>query len=76
MSITLLGEFIRKRRIEFRMSQAELAQKVGVAQTTISGWETGDRKRIAKTKAISLAEGLQCDKDEILKFLPRKSSSV
>ena len=34
------GEMIRKRRTALKMSQAELAEMVGVSRNTVAGWET------------------------------------
>ncbi len=57
---------IKKRRLELLMSQADLAQKVGVRQNTISGWELGTRHpSIAKLKI--LARVLECSINDLLK---------
>lgn len=37
----ITGQVIRKRRIELKLSQKQLADLVGVQPTTISRWETG-----------------------------------
>lgn len=37
------GEKIREFRKKHRYSQKQLAELIGVAQTTVSGWETGSR---------------------------------
>ena len=37
----MLGERIRKMRIAAGFNQAELAKKLGIAQSTLSGYETG-----------------------------------
>lgn len=56
---------IKARRLEIRMSQAELAQKMGVRQNTISGWERGTRQpSIAKIK--QLARILGCSIEDLL----------
>ena len=38
---TMLGEKIKKLRKENKMSQEELAEKLGVSRQSISLWETG-----------------------------------
>ena len=40
----MTGEELRAWRIEHDLSQAELAELLGVKQNTISHWETGSRK--------------------------------
>lgn len=37
-------EMIKKIRTDMQMTQAELAQLIGVSQHTISQWETGKRQ--------------------------------
>ncbi|MCL2694727.1 MAG: helix-turn-helix domain-containing protein [Clostridiales bacterium] len=39
--IALLGKRIKQMRIAAGFSQAELAARLGIAQTTLSGYETG-----------------------------------
>lgn len=36
-----VGEFIARRRKELKMTQKELAQKLGVTDRAVSKWETG-----------------------------------
>jgi len=40
-NITTLGERIRRKRLNTGLTQDELAAKMGIAQATISQWETG-----------------------------------
>ena len=37
-----VGQFIAKKRKEKNLTQAQLAEKVGVSNKTISKWECGD----------------------------------
>lgn len=55
---------IRERRNRLGMSQAELAERIGVNQTAVSQWERGV---ITPTlnKARKLAETLGCTIDEL-----------
>ena len=56
---------IKARRLKLGMSQAELAQKMGVRQNTISGWERGTRQpSIAKIKQLALS--LECSIEDLL----------
>lgn len=40
----MTGDRIKEYRKKHRYSQRELAQALGVAQTAVSGWETGERR--------------------------------
>lgn len=60
-----LPENVRKRRKQFRLSQADLSRKSGVPQTTISAIETGARSPTAET-IVMLARGLECSVDDLL----------
>ena len=56
---------LKKYRQKNGIKQAELAKKIGVANSTISMWETGDRKPdIIILK--KLAEIFGCTTDELL----------
>lgn len=59
------SEFIRNKREKLGMTQAELAQKVGVFESEVRMWERGmlpDSKYLLK-----LADALQVEADEILR---------
>ena len=59
---------IYKYRREKGLSQAELSEKIGVSQNTISQWETGVRKPdIIHLKKLALA--LNCTTDELLESI-------
>lgn len=63
----LLDRTLRTRREELGLGQAELAERVGVTQQTISRWENGEvvppPKRLAK---VALA--LDLDLDRVLAY--------
>lgn len=40
-----VGEFIARRRKELKMTQKELAQKLGVTDRAVSKWENGGSLR-------------------------------
>lgn len=64
---------IRARRNRLGMSQAELAERIGVNQTAVSQWERGV---ITPTlnKARKLAETLGCTIDELYADEPEKEA--
>ena len=56
---------LRKMRQENRLTQAELAAKIGVNANTVTQWETGARKpNIIMLKRV--AKVLNCTTDELL----------
>ena len=59
----MLGEYLRRYRIENGLTQADLAEKLRVSQNAISQYETGKRcppipriANIAKTLGCSVSE--------------------
>jgi len=56
---------LRERRESLKISQIELAEKVGVTQNTISQWETGSR-RPNIDMLVKLTEVFGCTADELL----------
>ncbi|MGI5965667.1 MAG: helix-turn-helix domain-containing protein [Anaerotruncus rubiinfantis] len=57
---------IAKRRIEMKISQQELADKIGVSRSTVAMWESGASAPRAGM-LLSLAEALRCSADELLR---------
>lgn len=56
---------IRKYRKAKNMTQAELARILGVASSTVTQWETGDRKpNIIMLKKLAVI--LECSTDDLL----------
>jgi len=53
-----IGHRIRVRRVELRLDQRELGQRVGVAQPQVSDWENG-RRPLRFDDAIALAKALR-----------------
>lgn len=60
------GQRIKNRRLALKLTQKELAKKVGVAHVTISQWERGDTSPRGD-RLLSLAEALGCDAAWILR---------
>lgn len=61
------GTRIRNRRKELGLSQDQLGEKVGVAQTTVSGWERGIIKTMRDWQRV--ADALEFDREEFLQHL-------
>lgn len=61
-----MGEKIRKRRIELNMTQAELAERLGVSRVQVSYLETGARKVVKVDTLMAIASALDISIDELL----------
>lgn len=57
---------IAERRRELDISQAELAKKLGVNQSTVAGWELGERTP-KLSRLLQVAEFFGCTVDELIK---------
>jgi repressor LexA len=53
-----IGDALKQRRIELDLTQAEVAQRAGVSEATISRWESGDIANMKRDKIVSLASAL------------------
>ena len=58
-----VGEIIADRRKQLKMSQQELADKVGVNRSTISRYESGTYKKISYKMLGQIAEALDMTED-------------
>lgn len=65
-----LGFRIRELRLARQWSQAQLAEKVGVRQATISGLETGRTRRVDLDTIDALARALGVQPGELLERVP------
>ena len=61
-----MGRRIAARRTELGMTQAQLAEKIGLARQTVSMWETGDIQDIRGRHLAILASVLDVTDDWIL----------
>ena len=61
-----MGEKIRKRRIELNMTQAELAERLGVSRVQVAYLETGARKVVKVGTLMAIASALDISIDELL----------
>ncbi len=66
-----IGESIRYHRSKNRMTQARLADMIGVTPATVSKWETGAGLPDI-TMAVPLARALGTTTDELLRFGERR----
>jgi DNA-binding transcriptional regulator YiaG len=44
------GEMIRKKRMEMRLAMREVAERLGVSETTVYNWEIRNRKPYRRTE--------------------------
>ena len=57
---------IKKRRLELKLGQKELAEMVGVKKAAIGKWENNIVKNMKSDKIIKLAKALRVDPYELL----------
>ena len=59
---------LRQLRQKAGLTQVRLAKKTGIAQTTLSGYETGryDVRSMTLENALKLSNALQCHPSELL----------
>lgn len=60
-------DFIKNRREELGMTQEELGEEIGVSQSAVSMYESGDAFPSTK-KLIKLTKALKCTADELLQY--------
>lgn len=65
ISAAAVGANIAAARIRHSMSQRELADKLGVDQSTVSYWETGTNE-VTLTKLVRIADALGEPLDSLL----------
>jgi transcriptional regulator with XRE-family HTH domain len=65
----LPAQVIQKRRGQFKMSQQELAEQLGVAKETISRWETGG---MIQSRAMDNLLRLFFESEEVRTLLGRR----
>ncbi len=63
----MLGSNIKKIRNNRKLTQNQLAQRIGVSKQTISNWENNNQKPELDT-FVALAKDLQCSTDYLLDF--------
>ncbi len=60
-----IGERIKRRRFDLKLTQSALAKRIGVLQSAVSMVETNSRKPTVETLE-KLADGLECSTDYLL----------
>lgn len=65
ISAAAIGANIAAARIRHGMSQRELADKLGVDQSTVSYWETGTNE-VTLTKLVRIADAMDEPLDSLL----------
>ena len=55
------NQFLKDRRLELGLTQAEIARFVGVSEATVSRWESGDIASMRQNRISALAEILRVD---------------
>jgi transcriptional regulator with XRE-family HTH domain len=63
MDMDLLGQRMRRRRLQLGLTQMALAQRTGIIQGDISLLERGGKHALWATTLARLAEGLGCSLD-------------
>ena len=56
-----IQEKIRNRRLQLGYTMEEVANKVGVAKSTVKKWESGQIESMRQSKVLALANALQVD---------------
>ena len=60
------GEHIRRARLEAHLSQAKLAERLGVAELTVYRWEHGIHSRLEYGTVLALARELGVPAEDLL----------
>ena len=68
------GEVIKAKRLQANMTQAELAEKIGVIQNTVSKYEKGERTPRDSTK-IAISKVLNTPVEDIF-FGPKNTNCI
>lgn len=71
----MLNENVRKMRMARRMSQVELARKLGVTKQSVSNWEN-DNIQPSIEMLVKIAECLNASTDYLLGLSARKTVDV
>lgn len=61
-----LKNIIRQRRFELGMTLGDVAQRVGVANSTVQRWESGRIENLGRDKIAALATALQVSPEYLL----------
>ena len=62
----MMNNYLSQRRRELGLTQKEVADAVGVAEATVSRWESGEIANMRRDRIAALAKVLQCTADFIM----------
>lgn len=78
-----IGTFIAKKRKEQNLTQAELAEKLGISNKTVSKWETGKNmpdysivQNLCKELKISVSELIDAEENEPNSIRPYDENQI
>ena len=63
-----INAYIKNRRKELRLTQAEVAKACGVSEATVSRWESGDIANMSRSKIQALANILRVSPVTLINF--------
>ena len=61
-----MSNYLSERRKELGLTQKEVADAVGVAEATVSRWESGEIANMRRDRISALAKILKCSADFIM----------
>lgn len=61
-----IGKYIKTKRKQAKLTQLELAEIIGVTDSAISRWESGEIDNIGRSKIIAMAKALDVDEMSLL----------
>ena len=61
-----MGNYLSERRKELGLTQREVAEEVGVAEATVSRWESGEIANMRRDKIAALAKVLHCSPNFVM----------
>lgn len=70
-----LGDFIKQRRRQLKLTQRRLGDQVEIDQSIISTIETGRRRYLNSQQLEVMAEALKCQVNELLRLIPERRRS-
>jgi transcriptional regulator with XRE-family HTH domain len=68
LGIDEIGTILKKRRKELSLTMAEVAEKVGVSEATISRWESGDIVNMKRNRMVDLSKALKISPNIIIGY--------
>lgn len=63
-----IKDILKSRRVELRLTQDDIANKIGVSKATVSRWESGNISNMRRDRIAKLAEILQISPAVIIGF--------